>query len=398
MGPKFARLAQPAVLPIGEHWFFYSPQSEIALRRLGPATRMWPVRDLEAALSREPIHSCEDFDRHFEQAFVELLSRTLQQKRRSLGDKESCFRWIFSECDLLPGLVVDLFASTAVCQIQSAPVEHFWKSISLWLQKAWKIASPDDSAQAHHGDLQIVELRNSPSRKHEGLNVVPRDEANPDAASWQKWNGLEWWMNPAGGQKTGAYFDQRDNHRATAQWAQRLELTTAWDVCCFEGGFGLHLAQAGLNVLAVDESQAALSAAAKNAERNGIPPERYKTEKADAFEFMRSRFDARDQVDCLVLDPPGFVKNRAAVDSAMRGFKELNLRGLHCTRPGGLLVTCACSHHVSREAFGHMLFQATHDARRQVKILEIRGPSPDHAPLTSFPESEYLQAWYLEVT
>ncbi|MEO5667869.1 MAG: rRNA large subunit methyltransferase I, partial [Bdellovibrionota bacterium] len=103
------------------------------------------------------------------------------------------------------------------------------------------------------------------------------------------------------------------------------------------------------------------------------------------------------RADLIVLDPPSFVKNPKDKDRALRAFRDLNLRALHCLNPGGLLVSCSCSHHIDPEDYRHMLKGAAHDARRSVRILEVHGPAPDHAPLLGFIESEYLQAWYLEV-
>lgn len=366
---------------LGEHWFLHSPLSEIRLRRIGPSTRLWGPQHIEEC------REIEQFEEHFLPLLMPLWARSLKQKRGQLPG-ESCLRWIFSESDLLPGLIVDIFGTTLVAQISTAPIEKLWPVLKRGLEKVFIEAGAASAAWR--------ELRNAPVRKKEGLEIVaPADDINAELYSW---NGLQWWMSPGGPQKTGAYLDQRDNHRRALGWAQRLGLKEAWDLCSFEGGFGLHLAKsAQMRVLAVDQSDEALQRARRNAEENGILPSLYQCEKKDVFLFLREAFDRQAKVPMIVLDPPSFVKGKSEKKDALRGFKELNLRALHCLEAGGLLVSCACSHHISREDYGEMLRSAAHDARRNVRILEQAGPSPDHAPVLGMPESEYLQAWFLGV-
>lgn len=377
----FRPSAHTVLLRLGEHWFLHSPLSEIRLRRLGPSTRLWGPQHIEEC------SDLEQFGEHFLPLLGPLWERSLRQKRGQLSG-ERCLRWIFSESDLLPGLIVDIFGTTLVAQISTAPVEKLWPLLKQALEKVF--------TQVVGETPSWRELRNAPVRKKEGLELVapPTDIV----AELYEWNGLKWWMSPGGPQKTGAYLDQRDNHQRALVWAQRLALKEAWDLCSFEGGFGLHLAKnAQMRVLAVDQSEEALLRARRNAEENGISSELYQCEKKDVFLFLREAFDQRARVPMIVLDPPSFVKGKSEKKDALRGFKELNLRALHCLEPGGLLVSCACSHHISREDYGEMLRSAAHDARRNVKVLEQSGPSPDHAAVLGLPESEYLQAWFLGV-
>jgi 23S rRNA (cytosine1962-C5)-methyltransferase len=318
----------------------------------------------------------------------QLLDEAFARKHAALAG-EKCFRWIFSESDLLPGLVVDLFDRHAVAQLQTASMEWIWPFIKETLQESFR--------RQQGAELEsIVELRKGIKREQEGLENAT-SPATTAHRTWHRWNGLEWSMAPGQGQKTGAYFDQHDNHRRAVHWASALGCQRAWDLCSFEGGFGLHLARAGLEVLAIDVSAPALEVARANAARNGIAEERYRTQQVDVFEFLRSRFDERARVPMIVLDPPSFSKSKNDAESALKGFKELNLRAFHGLEPKGLLISCACSHSISRHDYGEMLRSAAHDARRSVHVLEICGPSPDHAPLLGFPESEYLQAWFLEI-
>jgi 23S rRNA (cytosine1962-C5)-methyltransferase len=364
--------------------FAFSPQSEIRLRSFGlPAWK-------ELLQESEGVFDATSFDRVFGVALRKHLAQTLRHKRVLLQG-ESCLRWIFSECDFLPGLVVDLFGNEAVAQIQTAPMEAVWESVRAALEASFR------HVEGGTRTLRIHELRSTPARRYEGLAVEAPPPADEGSGKWIPWNGLEWELHPGRGQKTGAYLDQRDNHLAAVRWAKALNLKSAWDLCCFEGGFGLHLAKAGLNIEALDQSAAALATARRNARKNGIADSAYSTVEANVFDVLseRSRGSARSPL--IVLDPPGFVRSRKEKDSALRGFKELNLRALQCLEPGGLLVTCACSYHVSENDYGEMLASAAGDAGRRVRILEVRGPAPDHAPRLGFPESRYLQAWYLEV-
>jgi 23S rRNA (cytosine1962-C5)-methyltransferase len=384
---EFHKMARGTGLyPLGEHWFLYSPQSEITLRRWGPSTRMWPSH-LPIAKDRRPLLDNSDFSGAFLTWTRDHLVERYQAKQRLLPG-EKCFRWIFSECDLMPGLVIDVFESDIVVQIQTAPIEHFWPTV----KEAIHLALQDLSIK----NPKIFEQRKSKSRLKEGLKVeVALPHSSEDDYRWITWNGIQWKMSPGFGQKTGAYFDQKENHWAAVHWAKTLGVHEAWDLCCFEGGFGLHLAQQGIKVLAVDDSMSALESAQENAVQNGIS--NFQTEKADVFEFLRSRFDHKTKTEMIVLDPPGVAGAQKNLASAMKGLKELNLRAFHCLKPGGVLVTCTCSHSVGPEELQRVVREAAHDARRTVRVLERRGPSPDHAPLIGFPESEYLQAWYIEV-
>ncbi len=388
LSDKFPKIDQPCVIPLGEHWFFYSPKSEIRLRRLGPSTRLWPAGD---GMNRERvvIESTEQFREYFFDVLRQNLVDTFKRKTASFETtaRLESFRWVFSECDVLPGLVVDVLGNALVVQLQTAPVEHFFPVIRDILESAF------EEVRGHKPE-EWVELRNAPSRKYEGLAV---EVQNSLPRRWVEWNGLQWWTAPGGSQKTGAYLDQRENHTSAVKWAKKKNAKTVWDLCCFEGGFGLHLAQAGLAVDFVDASQDALDVVQKNLEQNNIDAQKHQRICANVFDWIKQAFDDRKKVDMVILDPPSFVKNRDSKAGALRGLKELNLRALHCIRPGGLLISCTCSHHVSEQDLEEMIAAAAHDARRQVKVLERRGPAPDHAPLLGFPESNYLHALILEV-
>ena len=186
------------------------------------------------------------------------------------------------------------------------------------------------------------------------------------------------------GQKTGSFLDQRENYAAAAQYAHG----DALDVFCYQGGFALHLAPHCSHVTGVDSSRPALEVADQNATLNGREIEWL---EANAFDLLKDYSVAGRQFDTIVLDPPAFAKTRKNLDTALRGYKELNLRALKMVRPGGILVSCSCSYHVSQAEFLQMISEAALDARKTLRILEVRGQAKDHPVLLTVPETSYLK-------
>jgi 23S rRNA (cytosine1962-C5)-methyltransferase len=216
----------------------------------------------------------------------------------------------------------------------------------------------------------------------------------PVTATTFRLNGLQFLYNVDSGQKTGAFLDQHANYRAAKEYAWLLAPGgRALDVCTYQGGFALHLAQVSGKVTAIDASRASLEIAEHNlaANRDALGGTEIDWVCGDAFEVLREWASARQQFDSVVLDPPAFAKSKRAVEGAMRGYKELNLRALQMIRPGGLLVTCSCSHHVSGSDLEAAVASAAVDARRRVTLLQRRGAAPDHPVVLNLPETEYLK-------
>jgi 23S rRNA (cytosine1962-C5)-methyltransferase len=212
-------------------------------------------------------------------------------------------------------------------------------------------------------------------------------------------NGLSFYYDAGAGQKTGAFLDQRANYAATAQWAKRLNATDrALDVCCYQGGFALHLARVCQKVMGVDASRSSLEVAERNLEANrSLLTGQVDWVEGDAFEILRGWSEAGESFDTIVLDPPAFAKSQRAVEGALRGYKELNLRALKMLRPGGLLVTCSCSHHVGWAELEAAVASAAADTHRRVRLLARRGAALDHPVILNLPETEYLKCLILEV-
>jgi 23S rRNA (cytosine1962-C5)-methyltransferase len=382
--PKTGADNPPALLPVADSrslllgTALYSPSSQIALR----------------LISREAID---------EAAWLKLLAARLgtaiARRKLMLSDQTNACRLCFSEADELPGLVVDKYGDLVILQLLTKGLD------SAAVRETCVRVLCEALAPA-----AILERPDPRMRELEGLNAPKLEplfaaENGAAATSTQfRLNGLLFQYDANSGQKTGAFLDQRDNYAAAQRWAQRLgaanQDTTgrALDVCCYQGGFALHLAQVSKQVTGIDASRTSLEVAERNFEANR---ERMKAEvdwvEGDAFQILRDWSDAGEKFDTIVLDPPAFAKTRRAVEGALRGYKELNLRALKMLRPGGLLVTCSCSHHVGWAELEASVASAAVDAGRRVRLLERRGAALDHPVVLNLPETEYLKCLMLEV-
>jgi 23S rRNA (cytosine1962-C5)-methyltransferase len=202
-------------------------------------------------------------------------------------------------------------------------------------------------------------------------------------------NGVQFLFDALEGQKTGAFLDQRENYAAAAQYAKGEAL----DVFCYQGGFALHLAPACTQMTGVDSSRPALEMADRNAARNQslLNGKEIEWIEANAFDLLKDYSSSNRRYDTVILDPPAFAKSKRDLDSAMRGYKELNLRALKMLRPGGILVTCSCSYHVTEFSFLEMLAGAALDAHRNLRLIEVRSQGKDHPILLNVPETAYLK-------
>jgi 23S rRNA (cytosine1962-C5)-methyltransferase len=371
--------ATPALLPVADSrglllgTALYSPSSQIVLRMV----------------SREAID---------EAGWLKLLETRLRaaiaRRRPLLNDDTDACRPCFSEADELPGLIVDKYGSLVILQLLTKGLDT-----AAVRETCVRVLSEE----LH--PASILERPDPRMRELEGLaapNLAPlwtADAAEPPASTQFRLNGLVFQYDANSGQKTGAFLDQRSNYAAAREWAQRLGSTgRALDVCCYQGGFALHLAQVCSKVTGIDASRASLEVAERNFDANRA---RLSAEvdwvEADAFQIMRDWSDAGERFDAIVLDPPAFAKTQRAVEGALRGYKELNLRALHMMHPGGLLVTCSCSHHVGWEELVGTVAAAASDAHRRVRLLERRGAALDHPVVLNLPETEYLKCLMLQV-
>jgi 23S rRNA (cytosine1962-C5)-methyltransferase len=206
-------------------------------------------------------------------------------------------------------------------------------------------------------------------------------------------DGLEVWLDLMGGQKTGFYLDQRLQHAAVARYCPGRSVLDAF---CNQGSFAVHAAKAGASrVLGLDSAPEAVEAARRSAVRNGVGA---RFEVANVFDWLNDPArKAEPAWDVVILDPPPFAKSKSALEGALRGYKEVNLRAMQRLGPGGVLATYSCSHHMQDADLRSVLASAASDARRRVRVLEFCHQPPDHPVLVSMPESEYLRGYILSV-
>lgn len=326
-------------------------------------------------LSRDPNGSID-------RAFLEgRLRAAWAHRQRFCDDPENC-RVVFGEGDRLPGLVVDRFGDVLVAQLLALGMDRRREDIF-------------DILQDIFAPRAIVERSDVPVRRLEGLELrkgVVRGELPPEVVARE--NGFLFHVDVLEGQKTGFFFDQRENRRTLQPIAEGADVL---DTFAYVGSFGIHAAAWGAKrVETVDSSEVAIAQARANARLNKVD-DRMEFVVANAFDLLKERSSTGVLHDIVILDPPAFAKNRASVDGAMRGYKEINLRGIKMVRPGGWLVTCSCSHHVHRNEFTAMVVDAANDAKREIRLVEARTQARDHPIMPAVPETEYLKFLLIQV-
>lgn len=299
--------------------------------------------------------------------------------RRGLGHFGAC-RLIFGEADFLPGLTVDKFADVLVIQIAALGMERFKDTVVTCLVE---LLHP----------RTVYERDDLPTREKEGLSqqtgVLYGEK--PGLVEISE-NGLRMLVDVENGQKTGYFLDQRENRAALAPFASGKVL----DCFCHTGGFALHAAKYGADTVeAVDISASALEMVRKNAALNGLT--NISTTEANVFDLLKAYQQEGRQYDLVILDPPAFAKSKSALKSAVRGYKEINLRGMQLVRQGGFLVTCSCSHFMTPPLFLDMIKRAAADVGRTARILEIRYQAKDHPIGIGADESLYLKCVILQL-
>jgi 23S rRNA (cytosine1962-C5)-methyltransferase len=341
----------------------YSSSSQIAIRMISHGS----VPDLPALVAER------------------IRAAIAYRKENDLVRNTDAYRVVFSEADFLPGLIVDRYNDVLSLQILTQAM---------------------DAAPVRTAILQTLKEELQPAGVVERVEARIRElEQLPPLSSALLWgeksstevrmNGVRFYYDGLEGQKTGAFLDQRENYAAAAQYAHGEAL----DAFCYQGGFALHLALSSAgkcsSVTGVDSSRPALEMAEKNALLNGRELEWI---EANAFDLLREYSASNRRYDTIVLDPPAFAKTKRDLDKALGGYKELNLRAMKMLRPGGILVTCSCSFHVSPSDFLKVVADAAQDAHKSLRIIEHRGASKDHPILLNVPETSYLQCLILSVS
>lgn len=292
---------------------------------------------------------------------------------------ERCARLVWSESDELPGLVVDRFGDTLVVQVQTLALDRQAELLGSLLTELT-------------GAAEIIFRNDSNLRRLEGLPLEVRTRSGRVwEPRWGRIDGFDYWLDLQGGQKTGFYLDQRPQHAAVARHAGGRRVLDAF---CNQGAFALHCARAGATrVLGLDSAEEAIAQARRNAERNAVSAE---FTVANVFDWFTAHREAAAW-DLIILDPPPFAKSKSALENALRGYKELNLRAMKALAPGGVLATYTCSHHMGDAELRGVLGEAASDAKRRVQVIEWHHQPADHPVLVTMPESEYLRGYVLRV-
>jgi len=312
---------------------------------------------------------------------VDLGARIAAAQRyrdKVVGDS-TAYRLVHAEADFLPALIIDRYADCFVVQALDQGMDRAMPEIIAALDEQY---SP--RAIVARNDAAVRSLEQLPRE----VKMVRGELDGPVGISM---NGLEMEADLEKGQKTGVFLDQRENYLAAARHSSGRAL----DCFTCTGGFAMHLARTCDSVEAVDSSASALGTARRNAATNGIANVEFR--EADVFELLSSYSSARRNYDAIVLDPPAFAKSRNQIDAALRGYKDINLRALRLLGPGGILVTCSCSHHVSEAMLLEIVAEASLNAGRTLRVMERRTQAQDHPILLTVPETLYLKCLILQV-
>ena len=334
----------------------YSPASQIRVR-------IW-------TFDQQEVIDNAFFLRRIEQAW-QLRQRLMQQ-----ANTNAC-RLIAAESDGLPGVTIDLYNNLAVLQLLSAGADKHRSKIVWALQKLLP-------------DVAIFERSDVDVRSKEGLEplIQPLHGDIPDEVEIVE-HGVKILVNPHTGHKTGFYLDQRENRLAASRYADQASVLNCFS---YTGTFACYALNGGAShVTNVDVSQPALDMASRHIELNGFAPERCSQVKGDVFEVLRNYHNQQQQFDMVILDPPKFVDSKASLKRACRGYKDINMYGIHAVKPGGILLTFSCSGLMEQSLFQKIVADAALDAGRQVQILEHLSQAPDHPVGLNYPEGYYLK-------
>jgi 23S rRNA (cytosine1962-C5)-methyltransferase len=323
-------------------------------------------------------HERDDLDERF---FRSRLEAAFALRRRWMPGADAC-RLVNAEADFLSGLIVDRYRDVLVVQTSSLGMDRRKAMITKLLLELT-------------GARAIIERNDAASRKFEGLGEVQGVLHGSDPGPVDiRINSIDFTVDLNEGHKTGMYLDQQVNYQAVAGLAKDALVL---DCFTFLGGFALHAARAGAKqVHALDQSEAAVTAAKRGAEHNGLAS-KVTFEAANVFDWLKGRTVTRPHekliapYDLIILDPPSFTRNRASVEDALRGYKEIHLRALKLLKPGGILATFCCSHHVDAKLFEDVALSAAYDTRRVLRRVAVYTQSPDHPVLPAVPETEYLK-------
>ena len=333
-------------------------------------------RALYSSASQITLRMLSYGDEPTDDGLIRRRIETAAAYRETLGIDATAYRLVHGEADLLPSLIVDRYGDYLVVQALSQGMDRLLPAVTEALNETV--------------NARGILARNDPrARLLEGLEqqiAVLAGEV-PDSVRVTEL-GIEYEVDLRGGQKTGLFLDQRENRSAAAQYARGRLL----DCFTYQGGFALVLGRHSEETIAIDASEDAIARVRENALRNSVVVD---ARVGNVFDELRGLERLGERFDTIVLDPPAFAKNKAAVEKARAGYKEINLRALKLLNPGGTLVTCSCSYHISEAEFAQIVYEAAVDARIHVAVVEKRMQGRDHPVLLGVPETYYLKCFIL---
>ncbi len=325
-------------------------------------------------------------NQEIDQEFLRMRVRNAWEYRKKTVDTNSC-RVVFGEADWLPGLVVDKFSDVLVVQSLALGIDQFKKEIIHHLKECMAEDGIVIKGVYERSDVKV--------RKQEGMELYQGFLGEEfDTRVQMEENGVKYIVDVKEGQKTGFFLDQKYNRRAIHGICKGAKVL---DCFTHTGSFALNAAIAGASsVLGVDASQSAVLQAAENAALNGMS-ERVTFQCADVFELLPELERKKEKFDVVILDPPAFTKSRNSIKNAVKGYREINLRGMKLVKDGGYLVTCSCSHFMDYELFTKTIQQAAANVHRRLRQVEFRTQAPDHPILWAADESYYLKFYIFQV-
>ncbi|MBV9302179.1 MAG: class I SAM-dependent rRNA methyltransferase [Acidobacteriaceae bacterium] len=369
----------------GHPWIFSSDVLDRGASQPGDAVRVLDGNGRvlgTAHYSSTSQISLRMLSNHLEDIDENFLRRRIEAAylfRRRVVSGSDAYRLVHAEGDLLPALIIDRYADWFVVQLLDQGMDRLAPElvrvlISLFVPKGI-IARNDVATRAKENLAREIRVLAGDAPERIEINM----------------NDLTWQADLLSGQKTGVFLDQRENYIAARRYARGRALD------CFTGtgGFALHLASVCEAVDGIDSSARALAIATSNAAANRITNVNFR--EVNVMDYLPSLVAAKRQLDIVVVDPPAFSKSRSVLESAVRGYKEINLRALRLLKQGGILVTCSCSHHMSEARFLEVVAQAALDSKKQLRVLERRTQPQDHPILLTVPETHYLKCLILEV-
>jgi len=366
-------------------WVYRSDVADAARARAGEVVRVVDSRGksvgraLYSSRSQIALRFVTFDDAAPDRDFWAARLAAAEQLRDQVVRDATAYRLVYGESDLLPSLIIDRFDDCFVIQTLSQGMDALKQ---MWVELLVERYAP----------RAVVERNEARVRDLEGLPRVAGVVYGSDPGEVViEEGGVKFAVSLVEGQKTGAFLDQRENRQASENYGRGRAL----DCFTFQGGFALHLARRAERVTAVDISGAAIAQAARNLELNRAA--NVELIEANVFDLLREMEHRGERFDVINLDPPAFAKNRASIEGAMRGYKEINLRAMKMMAEGGTLITSTCSYHMSEDAFLNCVADAAADAGRSVQIVEKRTQSRDHPVLVSMPETYYLKCLILRV-